>query len=496
MEPSPKLRRTRTSDPDDEPIIRLACQIQDYTFGKKGSKSLAARYALANESEGHFKIDEEQQYGEIWMGDHQDGPSRSLKTSVHLRTLIEQSPAAYLNNSIAKKFPGPENSPQLPFLFKVLSFDKALPLGAHPHKSLAEQLEKERTQETQSDNQKVVNLNHKPQVALSLSPHFESFVGFRPADEIKAFLRDVVELREILEEEQSIIANLNDANLDPQLREILCRLLKKDKLQVEKTTKKLLSRIQKQGNRALGEIGERDELADVVQKIWRYAPGDPGLFGAVFFLNFLTLKRGEGLAVPPGCIHTYIEGDIIECMTNADKLLPRSLSASEPNVSDLLVKLLLHNPESAKHQLLQPKPFLRSRNSHTTKYEGPIEEFSLLKISLDRAEEEFFSIDGPAIYVVTAGEVEVSARARPSRQAQEPQRDSETPGPRETVASEGGHVPLLRRGSECSRTGDEGQREHLTEGMSVFVKPGYEIGFWNRGAGRAEVHAVYCELGE
>ncbi|KAK6355150.1 hypothetical protein TWF696_004270 [Orbilia brochopaga] len=491
--PTPKLHRTRTSDPDDEPIIRLACQIQDYSFGKKGSRSLAARYALANEAEGHFKIDEEQQYGEIWIGDHQNGPSRSLKTSVHLRTLIEQSPAAYLTTSITEKFPGPDNSSQLPFLVKVVSFDRALPLGAHPHKPLAEQLQ----QENQGKNEKFKNPNHKPEAAIALSPRFESFVGFRPAEEIKSFLRDVEELRELLEEEQAIIANLDDANLDPQLRAILGRFLKKDKLQVEKTAKKLLNRIQKQGNKALGEIGERDDLADVAQKVWKYAPGDPGLFGAVFFLNFLTLKRGEALVVPPGCIHTYIEGDIIECMANADKLLPRSFpvdESSEP--SDLIVKLLLQNSGSEKHQVLPQKPFVRSRNSHTTKYETPVDEFSLLKISLNRAEEEFLSIDGPAIYVVTAGEVEVSARARPLRQPRGIDRDVDTPGPKETVASEGGHVPLLRRGSECSRTGDEGQREHLTEGTSVFVKPGYEIGFWNRGGGRAEIHCVYCEVDE
>ncbi|KAF3902450.1 hypothetical protein ABW21_db0201257 [Orbilia brochopaga] len=432
---------------------------------------------------------------QIWIGDHQNGPSRSLKTSVHLRTLIEESPAAYLTDGIAGRFPGPEKNPQLPFLFKILSFDKALPLGAHPHKTLAEQLQQEEKQTNQGKNERFKNPNHKAETAIALSPRFESFVGFRPAGEIKSLLSDVEELRGLLAEEESIISGLNDANMDPQLRKLLGRLLKKDRSQVEKTAKQILNRIQKQGNKALGDIGERDDLADIAEKVWKYAPGDPGLFGAVFFLNFITLKRGEGLAVPPGCIHTYIEGDIIECMANSDKLIPRSLLASESSeISDILTKVLLHSSGSAQHHILQQKPFARSRNTHTTKYDTPVDEFSLLKISLDRAEEEFISIDGPAIYIVTAGEVEVSARARPLRQAQGLERDADTPGPKETVASEGGHVPLLRRGSECSRTGDEGQRERLMEGMSVFVKPGYEIGFWNRGGGRAEIHGVYCEI--
>ncbi|KAF3922009.1 hypothetical protein ABW20_dc0105468 [Dactylellina cionopaga] len=497
MGPSPKLHRTRSSNPDDEPIIRLSCQVQDYSFGKKGSRSLAARYALANEAEGDFRIDEEQEYGEIWMGDHQNGPSKSLKTSVHLRTLIEQSPHSFLTRGIAEKFAGPENSPQLPFLFKILSFDKALPLQAHPHKSLAEQLQKQEHIDNQGKNEKFVDPNHKPEVAVALSHRFESFVGFRPVNEIKCFLRDVEELREVLGEDANI-ADIEEHHLDKQLKEIFGRIFKKEKSIIESSAKKLLGRIRSDGSKALGEMGERDELAYVVQKVWKNYPGDPGLFAAVFFMNFVVLKRGEGVAVPPDCIHAYLEGDIIECMANSDNVVSCGFQGGmgPPDDSELFVKMLLHNPGPSKHLLLPQRPFLKSRNSHTTKYETPMEEFSLLKIVLDRAEEEFIAIDGPAIYIVTAGEVEISARIRPERQPAGLNRDTDTPGPTEAVASEGGHVPstLIRRGSECSKTGDEGQREHLKEGTSVFVKPGFEIGFWNRGGGRAEIHAAYCEV--
>ena len=46
-------------------MIRLACQVQPYSYGKKGSKSLAARYALAT-PENNFKLDENQEYGEVY----------------------------------------------------------------------------------------------------------------------------------------------------------------------------------------------------------------------------------------------------------------------------------------------------------------------------------------------------------------------------------------------------------------------------------------------
>lgn len=54
-----------TPSPDDQNrIIRLACQVQQYGYGKKGSNSLAARFALAT-PENNFKIDENQTYAEV-----------------------------------------------------------------------------------------------------------------------------------------------------------------------------------------------------------------------------------------------------------------------------------------------------------------------------------------------------------------------------------------------------------------------------------------------
>ena len=75
------------------------------------------------------------------MGDHPNGPSESAATGVELATLIQQHPHEFLGAKVAQKYPNPTNGkPQLPFPFKVLSFDKALPLQAHPDKKLAAQL--------------------------------------------------------------------------------------------------------------------------------------------------------------------------------------------------------------------------------------------------------------------------------------------------------------------------------------------------------------------
>ena len=57
--------RGNNPSPDAEnKIIRLACEVQPYGYGKKGSNSLAARFALAT-PENDFKLNEEQTYGEV-----------------------------------------------------------------------------------------------------------------------------------------------------------------------------------------------------------------------------------------------------------------------------------------------------------------------------------------------------------------------------------------------------------------------------------------------
>ena len=68
------------------------------------------------------------------MGTHPSLPSKDLETK---RTLLDLVPdnQALLSSDIAERY---EN--KLPFLFKVLSINKALSIQAHPNKKLAEQL--------------------------------------------------------------------------------------------------------------------------------------------------------------------------------------------------------------------------------------------------------------------------------------------------------------------------------------------------------------------
>lgn len=68
------------------------------------------------------------------MGTHPSLPSKDLQTKRTLLDLVQDN-QALLSKDVAERY---EN--KLPFLFKVLSINKALSIQAHPNKKLAEQL--------------------------------------------------------------------------------------------------------------------------------------------------------------------------------------------------------------------------------------------------------------------------------------------------------------------------------------------------------------------
>jgi mannose-6-phosphate isomerase len=71
---------------------------------------------------------------QLWMGTHPSLPSKDLETQRSLLDLVQIN-QALMTTEITERYGG-----KLPFLFKVLSINKALSIQAHPNKKLAEQL--------------------------------------------------------------------------------------------------------------------------------------------------------------------------------------------------------------------------------------------------------------------------------------------------------------------------------------------------------------------
>ena len=139
-------------------VFELNCVPQFYAWGKVGMASAVARFGAESKT---FVPDAETPYAELWMGAHPKAPSliKVAAGSTMERDFakwLQQNPWA-LSDRVAARFGG-----ELPYLFKVLSIEKALSIQAHPNKAHAEQL-------FLKDPGNYPDSNHKPEIAIALT---------------------------------------------------------------------------------------------------------------------------------------------------------------------------------------------------------------------------------------------------------------------------------------------------------------------------------------
>ena len=133
-------------------MLRLICDVKQYSWGQLGQDSLVADLASCNA--GHA-ADAAQPYAELWMGAHESGPARTAKSDMPLQQWLAHTPLA-LGPEVLSNYGN-----TLPFLFKVISIRQALSIQAHPDKVLAKQLHATWPDWYKDDN-------HKPELALAV----------------------------------------------------------------------------------------------------------------------------------------------------------------------------------------------------------------------------------------------------------------------------------------------------------------------------------------
>lgn len=101
--------------------MEIIGHFQSYEWGKIGKDSLVAQIMCNNTD---LKIDDQSPYAELWMGIHNNGES-IVKDK-------QQPLSSWLRDNV--KAGGPKIENLLPFLFKVLSVNKALSIQCHPNK--------------------------------------------------------------------------------------------------------------------------------------------------------------------------------------------------------------------------------------------------------------------------------------------------------------------------------------------------------------------------
>ncbi|KAH0562478.1 Mannose-6-phosphate isomerase [Trichoglossum hirsutum] len=351
------------------------------------------------------------------MGTHPSLPSRDVVTQRTLLDLVQDN-NALISPEIVKIY-----GEKLPFLFKVLSINKALSIQAHPDKKLAEQLH-------EKDSKNYPDDNHKPEMAIAVTP-FEGLCGFRPLAEISHFLSTVASLRGLVGDsaaakfESTVKGHETSEDVadveknKAALREVFKSLTNATHDAVASAAKELVASAKQEGDGFAGggcQSSTGKELAELVERLDAQFPGDIGLF-ILFFLNYVKLEPGEGMFLQANVPHAYLSGDIIECMASSDNVVRAGFTPKFKDASTL-ISMLTYSYAPIEAQKMSPSDYpyatlsaaAYSSNSSCLIYDPPIDEFSVVKADLRKggSKATFDALQGPSIIICTQGEGKIS----------------------------------------------------------------------------------------
>ncbi|KAH8383070.1 hypothetical protein KR009_006629 [Drosophila setifemur] len=322
--------------------MELTGWVKNYGWGRKGINSAVAQLAMANDPD--FTLDDEETYAEMWMGTHICGVSVVKETSETLDRVLKKD---------------------LPYLFKVLSINKALSIQVHPNKCEAERLHQERP-EIYKDS------NHKPELAIALTP-FLALCGFMPAEDIRDYIDEFPPLSELIGKEA-----VDELHTSPNAESIkLCyeKLMTSDEEAISKCIKLIAKKYQ-------AELKSND-LLEVFTNVNRDFPGDVGVL-SLFFLNLLRLQPGQAIYLGANEIHAYLDGDCVECMACSDNVIRAGLTPKYKDVEQLLASVNFEGEHPDK------KKFIPYRvDEQTQVYIPPVSDFAVIQVKIGYALESY-----------------------------------------------------------------------------------------------------------
>ncbi|OCF77054.1 mannose-6-phosphate isomerase, class I [Kwoniella mangroviensis CBS 8886] len=379
-------------------ITRLIVHPNDYPWGKVGRDSLAGRLT-ENASEPGFEFKPDQPYAELWMGTHPTNPASLHSSPSTLLSKHLESHSELLGSGTEGQTEG-----HVPFLFKVLTCKQALPLQIHPNKELAKKLHEE-------DPEKYPDINHKPEIAVCLSPSFLGFASFRPYNQIISFLTKTPEIANLSGDIKNKIDQFAKNPTGDVLREVWEGFLRLS--DDESVVKQYAERVLKEGVEAFKDFSgegfsdrEKENLLKAIKLSKEYYHGDGGLFSTLFFLNLVELKKDEGIYVGADGPHAWLEGEIVELMAISDNVLNVGFTPDEDKDDPSLVsKTVTCQSKTPTELKLISQIFSKSQKGQSKVYKVPFEEFSILKISND---DVLIPFDGPAIAIVSSGTWDIS----------------------------------------------------------------------------------------
>lgn len=338
----------------------LRCPVQQYPWGRPGSRSTVGRLAGVTSSV--------EPCAEFWMGAHPKAPAELVSGNERraLSVAIVDFSAEMLGDRVVKRW-----GSELPFLFKVLSIGAPLSIQAHPDTVRAKELHA-RDPKTYPDP------FHKPEIGVALTP-VEMLAGFMSTSELARTLTNYPELRRIVGPSvvtaEQIYRALFEATDDAHANAAI----------------DLYTR-----------LSAMRDSSSVPERYFRsmfdeYGPADRGLF-SFFILNLVTLAPGEGVFIGPNFPHAYLSGELVECMANSDNVVRAGLTRKFQDRETLLSMLDfgagLPSIFAPRDHLVEPG---RIRLS-------PAPEFFLERCTAEKGRFDFSAVDSLSVLVVLEGE--------------------------------------------------------------------------------------------
>ncbi|KES19633.1 Phosphomannose isomerase [Gilliamella apicola SCGC AB-598-B02] len=290
-------------------IWKLENSVKNYDWGS--IEDIPRLFAIKNPTKKPI--------AEIWMGAHPMGCSLAIDNhhkKIRLDDLIKKHPLETLGAKTYQQYSA------LPYLFKVLSANKALSIQVHPTKLNAEQgFAKENQLGIALDDPKrnYKDPNHKPELIYALTP-FKALRSFRPITEILQLFKEinVTALSNELEQLQ------NYAN-EQQLKLFFQALLTLSPERKEQAINQLLTNIEPFSN----------EPYLTIKTLAKDYPNDIGVFMPLI-LNVIELQPTQAMFLSAQTPHAYLSGTGLEVMASSDNVLRAGLTNKHLDVDELL----------------------------------------------------------------------------------------------------------------------------------------------------------------
>lgn len=337
---------------------------------------------------------------ELWFGAHPGDPAW-LQTDDGEQSLIDAlraDPEGELGPVVRGRF-----GDTLPFLLKVLAAVEPLSLQAHPSTEQAIEgfaREDRMGLPVSAPTRNYRDRSHKPELLVALT-EFEALAGFRPTARTVELMRALAP--GVLEPFVNLLCGQSDSD---GLRALFTTWITCPQPDLDRLVPAVLD-----GAIAYVRSGEHEFAAEAktVLELGERYPGDAGVLASML-LNRVTLAPGEGIYLPAGNLHAYLNGVGVEVMANSDNVLRGGLTPKHVDVPELLRVL---DFRSVHDIVVRPESV---RGGAELVYKTPAPEFavSVLQVDGDNLGHEIDAPtlhDGPQILLCTEGAATVHAKA-------------------------------------------------------------------------------------